>query len=345
MKLFKKAIACIGILSMLATTSAMAATFTDMPEGEVGLAIENAVNNGLIGGYDDNTVRPNGNITRAEMAAIITRAFGVVDNAKATFGDVADNAWYKDVVEKAVYMGAFQGDDKGNFNPEKNITFQETYTVLARVFQYIPRDVTVDGKKTTVPVLNDGALDKFEDASSVADWAKNYALAIVDRGGYTGFDGKLKPTDYITRGEFAMVMDELVSLYIDEAGTYTDGFGNGAVVVRCGDVTIDGLKTSKNVIVGYGAEKPVTIKNVESSASIVVLGGRDRTPVVKEVDGKKVSEPDDKLIDIHGKLYDVRILSPQTLAGIKWTNPANEVFIHVEDASSVIDFGISGELE
>ncbi len=340
MKLVKKLAVCVGIVSMLATT-AMAANFTDMPDGKMGLAIENAISNGLINGFEDNTVRPGENITRAQMATIITRAFGVVDNAKAAFGDVAEGAWYKDAVEKSVYMGAFKGDDKGNFNPENNITFQETYTVLARVFQYEPREVVVKGEQAFVPQVNKDALNKFADAASVADWAKDYTLAIVDRGGYTGFDGKLKPTEYITRGEFAMMMDELVSLYIDEAGTYTNGFGNGAVVVRSGDVIIDGIETAKNIVVGYGAEKAVTLKNIKSSASVVVYGGRDRTPVEVERNGEMVLRADEKIVDIQGHLYDIRIVSPCSLTGVAWTNenPAEEVFIIVTDETSVVDLG------
>ncbi len=343
MKLVKRAVACIGILSMLASTTVMAANFTDMPEGQMGIAIENAIGNGLINGFEDNTVRPNENITRAQMATIITRAFGVVDNAESSFGDVKDDAWYKDAVEKSVYMGAFKGDDKGNFNPENNITFQETYTVLARVFQYEPRKVKVNGEEKNIPGVNADALNKFADAAEVADWAKDYTLAIVDRGGYTGFDGKLKPTEYITRGEFAMLMDELVSLYIDEEGTYTNGFGNGAVVVRSGNVTVDGIKTAKNIVIGYGAEEAVTLKNIESSGTVVVLGGRDRTPVEVERDGKKVLRPDEAIVSIQGHLYDIRTLSPYTLFSVSWTNenPSEEVFIKIYEDTSVVDFGVT----
>ena len=61
--------ALIMSLSMAVAPLAQAATFTDMPEDAVAsVAIENAVKNGLISGYEDNTVRPDNNIRRSEMA-------------------------------------------------------------------------------------------------------------------------------------------------------------------------------------------------------------------------------------------------------------------------------------
>jgi len=346
MNILKKTTLCaLAALTITAGTGAYAATFSDMPSGQMGLAIENAVNNGLIGGYEDGTVKPNEPITRAQMATIITRAFGTKDNADVSFGDVTDNAWYKDAVEKAVYMGAFKGDEKGNFNPENNITFQETYTVLARVFQYEPRKVIVKGEAKWIPAVDDNALSAFADANSVADWAKDYAKALVANGGYTGINGKLQGTAQISRGQFAMIMDELVSLYIDQAGTYTTGFGEGAVVVRSGDVVIDGINTTKNIIVGYGVESKTEIKNIKSTATVVVLGGRDRTPVeTTNSKGEKILKADEILVSVQGELCDVRIMSPSTTVSIRWTNEnaIESVFLTGYHSSSVIDLGFIG---
>lgn len=53
--------------------------FIDMPSNWAAAPLENAVKNGLISGYDTakgKEIRPNGKLTRAEMAAMINRAFG-----------------------------------------------------------------------------------------------------------------------------------------------------------------------------------------------------------------------------------------------------------------------------
>lgn len=318
MKSLKKTAAAIITVLSVAVSATAFADFTDMPSGKMGIAITNAVSNGLLTGYDDGTVKPNEPITRAQMSAIIVRAFGVNKNEKSGFGDVSDSAWYKDAVEKAVYMGAFKGDENGNFNPENNITFQETYTVLARVFQFNSR---TSNSGAVVMKAKDDCLDGFADKDSVAGWALDYTKAVVDKGGYTGIDGLLKPTESISRGEFAMIMDELVSLYIDKPGTYTDGFGDATVVVRSGDVVIDGLNTTKNLILSYGVETKTEVKNSRVDGCIAIYGGNDETP---GANGKA----DESYISISAHMYDVRALAPCSLIAVTILNEnANDVYL------------------
>lgn len=371
MKHLKK-LAAIMIAGAVSVGSAFSvfAEFSDMPDGEMGVAINNAVSNGLLTGYDDNTVKPYDSITRAEMSAIIVRAFGATEKAATSFGDVPDDAWYKEPVEQAVYMGAFEGDENGNFNPMNNITFQETYTVLARVFQFIPRDITVspevknsveetlaeyskiknstytttekDGKTyvtITGKICDTDAdvLDSFPDKDQVASWALDYTKSIVGNGGYTGIDGMLKPTDSISRGEFAMIMDELVSLYIDEPGTYTEGFGSGSVVVRSGGVTIDGLNTDNNLILSYGINSATEVKNSTIGNCIVVYGGTDTTPV-ENANGDL--RADESFISISANMYDCRIFAPYSETSISWTNEnPREVFIKSYPDTAVVNLG------
>lgn len=328
-KIKKLAAVLAGAVMLGSAASALA--FTDMPDGEMGVAIQNAVNNGLLTGYEDDTVKPYDPITRAQMSAIIVRAFGVEEKTSTSFKDVAVDAWYKDAVEKAVYMGAFQGDDNGNFNPTNNITFQETYTVLARVFQFTPR-TTKNGIDVMKP--DENCLNAFPDKDEIAAWAAEYARAVVGNGGYTGIDGKLKPTSSISRGEFAMVMDQLVSLYIDKPGTYTDGFGNSTVIVRTGGVTIDGLKTDRNLILSYGINSKTEVKNSDVKKCIVVYGGTDKTPV-KNANG--VTEADESLVNIESYIYECRIFAPYSCTGIKWLNedPSNTYIKSYPDTAKV----------
>ena len=113
-----------AVMSLGMTVTAGA--FSDMPDGEIGQAMQNAVDAGLINGVTDDIIAPNDNITRAQMAAIITRAFSCTEKSAAVFADVKDDAWYADAVSYAAHMGAFKGDDRNSFNPDNNITFQET---------------------------------------------------------------------------------------------------------------------------------------------------------------------------------------------------------------------------
>ena len=78
-------------------------TFTDVTGSEwFAGAIMDAVNLGLIGGYEDGTVRPNNNITRAEACAIVNRTLGRVPHADhllpedvmKTWPDNPESAWF-----------------------------------------------------------------------------------------------------------------------------------------------------------------------------------------------------------------------------------------------------------
>lgn len=303
----KKIISIISALVIAMSVSANALAFTDMPSGEIGTALQNAVDAGLINGYDDDTVRPDSLITRAEMSAIITRAFGATKMAENSFNDVAAGAWYHDAVAQAVEMGAFQGDDDVTFAPERNITFQETYIVLSRVFAFEPYEVS--GTGLMLGDVDAAVLDAFSDKAELADWAINGAKYVAGNGGWAGIDGKLKPTSYITRGEFALLMDSIVDRYIDEPGTYT-GIGDEFVMVRAGGVTIDGMKSNKSLIVAYSVdEKGIVVKNSVINGVTYILGGEDTTPEFQVgATAEQKYKADESFVKLDmSNIYDLRI--------------------------------------
>lgn len=232
----KKLTAMISVISMLASSASVFASFSDMPEGEVGVAMQAAVDNGLLNGYDTENgkeIRPNGNITRAEMGTILVRAMGAKKTADiSNFVDMNTAQWHYDYMSKAVAMGAFKGDNENKLNPENYITFQEAFIVLSRIFDLSDKmtteeiknhkawklDTVIDDVKTMAET-NPTPLDPFagyKDSHLVADWAKEDFGNILKFGYWKTDDGYLRPTEYITRAEFAQVMHNLVQTYIDE---------------------------------------------------------------------------------------------------------------------------------
>ncbi len=291
------------------------AAFSDMPAGEMGSALQRAVDVGLMNGVTDTEIAPNENITRAQMATILVRAFGAEDyeNPNATpaaFNDVAADAWYKKMVEKASLIGAFQGDDDNNFNPENNITFQETYTVLSRMFGFEPYEAKYsDGRIELVSDCDESVLNAYPDAADADGWAKNYVKYIVGNGGWTGIGGQLKPKAYITRGEFAMLMDKIVANYVDESKEYTAAdLKDGHTLVRAPGATIKGFETNGNVIVTYGVgETGATIAESTVNGVTLILGGADSTP---KANSKGKLMPDESHVHITGTYKDVRNSTP-----------------------------------
>lgn len=302
-------IVALTAAGMMAFQGLAFADFPDMPDGDIGVAMQAAVDNGLITGYDDGRIGPDDNITRAQMATIIVRAMGASETSNKAFPDVSSSAWYADSVSKAVAMGAFSGDTNGNFNPENNITCQETYTVLARVFAFEGYELHYYGGEVGYASKADPAcLDTFADRASVADWAVDYAASIVGNGGFKGFNGMLKGGDMITRGEFAYLMNELIGTYIDAPGTYGADKINASksVVVRSGGVVIDGLTTDKNLIVAYSADTSgVSVKNSTVSGVTSIRGCAD--PKAK---GTMSTESLESYISIEGTFNDVRVDAP-----------------------------------
>lgn len=316
-----KIISVISAFVIAMGVSVSVNAFSDMPSGTIGEAMQSAVDAGLINGYDDGTVKPDNLITRAEMAAIITRAFGAEDMSVKEYADVPQSAWYHDVVSKSVAMGAFQGDDDVTFSPERNITFQETYIVLSRVFAFEPYLVKQSG--LLLGDVDASVLNSFPDNLELASWAKDGAKYIVGNGGWKGIDGKLKPTAYITRGEFALLMDSIVDRYIDEPGTYAN-IMDEFVMVRCGGVTIDGMKTTKNVVIAYSVgTEGVLIKNSVINGVTLVLGGSDITPkrTVSET-GVIKYQPDESHVKLDGNIYDLRVAGQHILVDASTANVA-----------------------
>lgn len=233
----KKLAAVISALSIFMSSAAFA-SFSDMPSGVRGTAMQAAVDNGLLNGYPTETgyeIRPENNITRAEMGAILVRATGAVKTADLSgFTDMTDpSVWYYSEMSKAVAMGAFKGDDTNKLNPNNNITFQEAFAVLSRIFDLSDKKTTDEIK--SLKAWTDGTVidevknmvnnnptpaDPFAgyaDADKVADWAREDFANLLKFGYWQPEDGLLRPTEYITRAEFAMVMHSLVQTYIDEA--------------------------------------------------------------------------------------------------------------------------------
>ncbi len=256
---------------MMIQSAAFAQEFSDMPDDWTTASIERAVENGLIGGYDDGTVKPNNNILRSEMAAIIVRAFGATKEADISmYPDVLAEKWYYKEFAKAVQMGAFSGTDDGKLNPEANITYEECFTVISRIFCLMSGDPTL---QSNLDAVDDSVLNAYEDASMIASWAKKYTALVVGQGYWNGYEGKLKPQgQYITRAEFAVLMDNLIKVYINEPGEYTE-FADGNILVRTAGVTIKDYTGDDIILVGDGVLGDTNITNINSTSEIVLRGG------------------------------------------------------------------------
>lgn len=152
----------------------------------------------IIGYAEDGTVRPNANITRAEVATIFFRL--LTDEARDlfwstsnNFSDVTADAWYNNAVSTMVNAGIIQGYEDGTFRPNNNITRAE-FAAIASRFMSSGYDVEED---LFTDIANHWARENINDAA-MAGWIN----------GYPG--GIFLPDQAITRAEAVTLVNNVL---------------------------------------------------------------------------------------------------------------------------------------
>ena len=108
-------------------------------------------------GYGNGEVRPQNNITRAEVTAIAARFNHDGDKTAAKFSDIA-NHWAKDEISIAYNNGWITGYPDGTFDPQRDITRAETITLVNRILNRQPE--TEDDLLPNMTVWTDNANPK-----------------------------------------------------------------------------------------------------------------------------------------------------------------------------------------
>ena len=158
---------------------------------------------GIINGTGDGTFAPEGNMTRAAFAAIITRGLGLGGKETGDFSDVPAGSWYASPVGKAAEKGIVQGVGGGKFNPAGTITRQEAAVMLSRAAVLCGLDTGMTEEEVSA------ALAQFGDGDSVASWARSSLAWCADNGLTQGWE-TLEPTTPILRAEVARMLAVLL---------------------------------------------------------------------------------------------------------------------------------------
>ena len=175
-----------------------------------------------LNGYSDGTVRPNGNITRAEVATIFFRLLtDEVRDANLTYGntftDVPNGAWYNAAVSTLSSMQIINGYTDGSFRPNQNITRAELASIIARFAEL----------KNTSGVY-------FTDIGG--HWAADNICLAAANGWITGYaDGSFKPNRPVTRAETVTMINRVLERsplstddLLDGMVTYSDNLDTTA---------------------------------------------------------------------------------------------------------------------
>ena len=154
-------------------------------------------------------VRPEGKITRAEVATIYFRM--LTDENRAAnwnqvsgFSDVKSSAWYNNAISTLTKAGILKGYEDGTFQPDGYITRAEFATIAIRFFSGV-----YEGE------------DLFPDIKG--HWAEDYINNAANKGLVKGYeDGTFGPDRYITRAEAVTLVNRTLNRHPHNDGLHQD---------------------------------------------------------------------------------------------------------------------------
>lgn len=290
---------CTSVLLSSQAYVAASADYSDFPQNWSKEAMEFAVKNNFITGVSEDKIAPKAALTRAQLAAILSRVMqtgagdvSVLDN----FTDADKNAWYAGSMAKAVELNIFYGDGDSIY-PDRPVTRQELFTILVRAFSVTGGD--------------ESTLASYNDAGSISSWAKAAISAMIAQGYAAGYEDKtLRPAQQVTREEFAQLLHRMREHYSssdtseDKTETKTDDTaktdkttktntkkpsGGGGGGSSSGGGSHGGGTVTANKIVDETQAK-VQTTDMGAWLPLVFANGYDMSKATVTVDGKDVTK-------------------------------------------------------
>lgn len=313
MNRFRRSLALLLVFAMVFTTFAAvtvsAQTFSDVSGHWAEALIDKWSASGVINGYEDGTFRPDENITRAEIAKVISVSKGYTEEAAIAFSDVSEDDWFMPSLKKCVAKNVIGGYEDGTFRPDTYVNREEAATMIVRAYN-----------------INATALLSFTDSSDISPWAQNAVTALVGANVINGYeDGSFGPKNSITRAELVKMLDGAASAEIlfpqatdstggtNSVGTIgnlggfhgsgsTSGGGGGSSTSRSYNVTFDAN--------GGSFENGRTSQSVSVSQNMVV--------------GSRVSDPTKEGMKFDG-WYTSKDAADQLISSKKWALNTDKV--------------------
>jgi hypothetical protein len=150
---------------------------------------------GIINGYPDGSVKPDAEITRAEMAVIVVLAAGLqpATNITLKFKDIDQiPSWAIGYVQTGVDNGIIYGYEDNTFRASNNLTREEMVVLIMQAFKY--------GSSENLEL-------EFIDSGEIGNWSKPFIVKSVEMGFVAGYpDNMFKPKRNVTRAEAFTVL-------------------------------------------------------------------------------------------------------------------------------------------
>ncbi|MBQ4316204.1 MAG: S-layer homology domain-containing protein, partial [Oscillospiraceae bacterium] len=160
-------------------------------------AINTLAADGIIKGTSASTYSPAKNITRADFALLLVRAFKLESENAENFADVAASDYFAAELAIARNNGIISGIGDNKYAPRNTITRQDMMVIVHRAL-------------TKLGVELESADVDYGDFTSVAEYAQDAVEALITSGLVNGKSGKIAPTDYTTRAEVAVLIKRIL---------------------------------------------------------------------------------------------------------------------------------------
>ena len=160
-------------------------------------AINALADEGIIKGTSENTFAPSANITRADFAILLVRAFKMTSESEENFADVSANDYFAKELAVARNTGLVGGIGENKFAPRNNITRQDMMVIVYRALVAMEKEL-------------DTAAISAADFANVSDYAKDAVAALVNAGLVNGKNGLVDPMANTTRAEVAVLLSRIL---------------------------------------------------------------------------------------------------------------------------------------
>ncbi len=165
-------------------------------------AINSLAEAGIIKGTSEDTFSPEKNITRADFAILLVRAFGLTSDNTENFADVSASDYFAKELAIARNNGIIGGIGDNKFAPKNSITRQDMMVIVYRV-------LTANPVGEGLRALPSDEVS-YPDFNTVAPYAQEAVTALIGAGLVNGKNGLIAPQDFTTRAEVAVLIKRIL---------------------------------------------------------------------------------------------------------------------------------------
>ena len=160
----------------------------------------------IVYGTGNHLYQPDRAVTRAEFAALVTRALGIdaSGGSSRSFVDVDPADWHAKYVQSALDYHLIRGFEDQSFRPNDYITREQAMVVLAKMLDLARPETKRHEQK-------DEILKGFADKNEISEWAKESVIRALELGIIQGKSKTgLAPKDHLTRAEAAVILHKFL---------------------------------------------------------------------------------------------------------------------------------------